>query len=184
MAIGIRVKRAGADYDRGASRFFGDPAIPTDWEDVFLDDEIFFAQIRLADIAHLDTENKLPHTGYLYFFIHTEDGPYGLTADVKYYDGEPALILDGFNEAVEEYERFGTTYLMEFSEVGEDTSTTRLLGNPCDWNYEDEPPKLLLQYDPLDNEMGFLDFLDGFIYFFFGRDENKLEEVYLKEEYS
>lgn len=184
MAIGIKVKKAQGDYDLGASKFFGDPTVPMGWEYEFYDDEMFFAQIRLADIAHLDTENKLPHTGYLYLFIHTEGGHYDLLAYVKYHDGEPEVVLDQFNAQVEGYEQFGEAYLMEFAQVDDDEICTKLLGNPSDWNYEEAPPKMLLQFDPLDNDMGFLSFLDGFVYFFYGDDENDLEEVYLQEEFS
>lgn len=35
----------------------------------------FLAQIRLEDIASLDTENKLPHTGMLYFFYDAANQP-------------------------------------------------------------------------------------------------------------
>ena len=55
---------------------------------------------------------------------------------------------------------------------------------PSDWNYVDEPPKLLMQYDPLDNEMDFLDTLDGFVYLFFGENEKDLSGVTLREEYT
>ncbi|MBQ8689580.1 MAG: DUF1963 domain-containing protein [Clostridia bacterium] len=184
MAIGIKVKKAPEGYDPGASKFFGAPAVPSAWEEDFYDDEIFFCQIKLADIAHLDKDNRLPHTGYLYVFLHTEDGNYNLHADVRYLDGEPELVIDDFNAAVEGYERFNDAYLMKFYEVDESADCTRLLGEPSDWNYEDEAPRLLMQFDPLDSEMGFLDFLDGFVYFFFGEDENDLESVTLVEEYS
>ena len=184
MAIGIKVKKAEGDYDLSASKFFGEPTVPLDWESAFYDDEIFFCQIRLADIAHLDKDNQLPHTGYLYFFIHTEGGHYDLLADIKYHNGEPEVVLDQFNEQVEEYQQFNQAYLMEFCEVDDDAICTKLLGTPSDWNYEQAPPKMLLQFDPLDNEMGFLDFLDGFVYFFYGDDENDLEEVWLQEEFS
>ena len=73
---------------------------------------------------------------------------------------------------------------MEFSEVDEDEICTRLFGNPSDWNYADAPPKLLMQYDPLDNEMDFLDTLDGFVYFFFDEDEKDFEKITLMEEYT
>ena len=66
----------------------------------------------------------------------------------------------------------------------EDEICTKLFGNPSDWNYADVPPKLLLQYDPLDNEMDFLDTLDGFVYFFFGEDEKNFESITLMEEYT
>ena len=184
MAIGIKVKKAPGDYDLGASKFFGTPTVPLAWEGDFYEDEIFLCQINLADIAHLDKENRLPHTGYLYIFLHTDGGDYNLEADVRYFDGEPELAIDDFNLEVEGYERFNDAYLMEFSEVDENEVCTRLFGVPSDWNYEDEPSKLLLQFDPLDSEMEFLDYLDGFLYFFFGKDENDLEGVTLVEEYS
>ena len=184
MAIGIKVKKAPADHDLGASKFFGTPTVPLAWEGDFYEDEIFFCQINLADVAHLDKENCLPHAGYLYIFLHTDGGDYDLEADVRYFEGEPELAIDDFNLEVEGYEGFNDAYLMEFCEVDDAEACTRLLGVPNDWNYEDKPPKLLLQFDPLDSEMGFLDHLDGFLYFFFGKDENDLESVTLVEEYS
>ena len=184
MAIGIKVKKAPADHNLGASKFFGTPTVPLAWEGDFYEDEIFLCQINLADIAHLDKENCLPHAGYLYIFLHTDGGDYNLEADVRYFEGEPELAIDDFNLEVDGYGRFNDAYLMEFYEVDDAEDCTRLLGIPSDWNYEDTPPKLLFQFDPLDSEMGFLDHLDGFLYFFFGKDEYDLESVTLVEEYS
>ena len=183
-AIKITAKKAPKGYDLGASKFFGTPTVPLAWDGDFYDDELFFCQIKLSDIAELDKENKLPHTGYLYVFLHTEDGKYHLGADVRYYDGEPELAIDDFNATVDEYEKYTEAYLMEFSEVDEDEICTRLFGVPSDWNYVDEPPKLLMQYDPLDNEMDFLDTLDGFVYLFFSEKEKDLSDVTLREEYT
>lgn len=183
-AIKIVVKKAHDGYDLGASKFFGTPTLPLAWEDRFEEDEIFFCQIRLADIAALDTENRLPHAGYLYIFLRTEDGCCHLCADVRYHEGDAELAIDDFNATVDGYERYTDAYLMEFFEGDEDETCTRLFGVPSDWNYEDEPPKLLLQYDPLDSEMGFLDSLDGFLYFFFGKEKNDLTAVTLHTEYS
>ena len=183
-AIKITAKKAPDGYDLGASKFFGTPTVPLSWNGDFDDDELLFCQIRLSDIAGLDKDNNLPHTGYLYVFLHTEDGKYRLSGDVRYHDGEPELAIDGFNVAVEDFERYTEAYLMEFSEVDEDEMCTRLFGVPSDWNYEDAPPKLLMQYDPLDNDMDFLDTLDGFVYLFFGENEKDLSDVTLMEEYT
>ena len=183
-AIKITAKKAPEGYDLGASKFFGTPTVPLAWDGDFGEDEIFFCQIKLSDIAHIDTEGRLPHTGYLYVFLHTEDGQYHLGADVRYHDGDPELAIDGFNDAVEGYERYAEAFLMEFSEADCDEICTRLLGEPSDWNYADEPPRLLLQYDPLDNDMDFLDTLDGFLYLFFGEGERDLGQVTLHEEYT
>lgn len=184
MAIGIKVKKAPEDYDLSASKFFGSPTVPLSWDGDFYEDEIFFCQIRLSDIAELDIENRLPHSGYLYIFLETEGGAYSLKSDVRYYDGEPELAIDDFNLGVEGYEGHNDAYLMEFFSVEDDEICTRLFGDPSDWGYDSESPRLLMQFDPLDNDMGFLDYLDGFLYFCFGEDEGNFEDVRLLEEFS
>ena len=35
-AIGIKVTKADGDYDIGASKFFGAPVIPKEWQGIFL----------------------------------------------------------------------------------------------------------------------------------------------------
>ena len=184
MAIGIKVKKAPGAYDLGASKFFGTPTVPVAWEADFSEDEIFFCQLRLGDIAPLDPENRLPHTGYLYVFLHTGDNGWDLKADVRYYNGEPEMAIDEFNAAVPGYEQYSDAWLMEFAVVAEDADCTRLLGVPTDWNYGEKPPRLLLQYDPLDSEMGFRDTMDGYLYLFFGEDRGDFSSVVLCGEYS
>ena len=73
-AIGIRLKKAPDGCDLGMSKCFGTPTVPLAWEETFSEDEMFFCQIRLSDIAAFDAENRLPHTGYLYVFLHTAHG--------------------------------------------------------------------------------------------------------------
>ena len=54
-----------------------------------------------------------------------------------------------------------------------------------DWNYQDEPKKLLLQFDPLDPGLGIFEYVDGLFYFFFDEKEgNNFEKVILMEEFS
>lgn len=183
-AIKISVEKAPSGYDLGSSKFFGTPTVPLSWENDFDDDEMFFCQIRLSDISELDIENRLPHNGYLYVFVHTERGLCDLRADVRYYAGEPELAFDGFNSAVEGFEKYTVPYLMRFSFADESEDCTRLFGQPSGWAYGDTPPSLLMQYDPLDNDMGFLDHIDGFVYLFFGDDGSDLTEVSLSMEYS
>ena len=183
-AIGIKTKKSSEERELGASKFFGTPTVPLQWQDDFDDDEIFFCQIRLADIAELDRAGRLPHTGYLYVFLHTADGEYHLRADVRYYSGEPELAYDGFNAAVEGYEKYTEAYLMEFYEVDGDSDCTRLFGVPSGWSFQDEPRRLLLQYDPLDGGINFLDTLDGFLYLFFDGAEGDFGKVTLHSEYT
>ena len=184
MAIRFKVKKAKGEYDLTVSKFFGAPAIPEEWEDDFDEGVMFFCQIRLEDIAPFDKENRLPHTGYLYIFLDTYDGEYDLHPIVRYYDGEPEVALDDFNLEVADYEQFNDAWLIEFEETDDGEDCTRLLGVPSDWNYEEEPPKLFMQFDSLDSKMGFLEHLDGFVYFFFGEDEENFNEITLQEEYS
>ena len=183
-AIGIKVKRAEGRYDPGASKFFGTPTVPANYVESFEDDEIFFCQIRLSDIAEYDKDNLLPHTGYLYVFLYTEDGKYNLRPDVRYYNGQPTHAIEGFNLDVEGYEDYDTEWLMEFYRTGEDADGIKLFGFPSDWNYVNDPPRLMMQYDPLDSEMGFLDSVDGYLYLFFSEDERDFDNINLHLEYS
>ena len=184
MAIGIKCTRAEAGYDLSASKFFGTPTLPLGWEEEYEESVLFFAQIRLADIAPFDKENRLPHTGYLYLFLDTKDGKYHMRPILRYHDGEPALAIDGFNAVVEGYEQYTAAYLMSFYAAPDGEEGTRLFGTPADWSYGDAPPDLLLQYDPLDGDMGFLDDIDGFLYFFFGENKEDPSAVTLHTEHT
>ncbi len=171
--IRIRVHKATEAADPGSSKFFGDPTVPLAWEDKFEEDLIFFGQIRLSDIAHLDIENRLPHRGYLYFFLDTEMYPY--YPMIEYYDGEPELIIDEFNAAVPEFAHLTDSWEMEFLPGDSKADGIRLLGESasecgCDG-------KILLQFDPLEADMGFLDHIDGYAYFLFGKDETNFDEI-------
>ncbi|MBR2611518.1 MAG: DUF1963 domain-containing protein [Clostridia bacterium] len=184
MAIGIRLKKAEEGYDPSRSKFFGDPTVPQGWEESFSEDTFFLCQINLEDLASFEEAKVLPDKGYLYIFLDTEEGDYDLRPDVRYTAEDPEVIYDDFNGEVVDYEKFTEAYLMEFYETDDDADGIRLFGVPSDWNYESEAPKMLLQYDPLDNESGFLDHLDGFLYFFFGKDERDFDAITLMEEYS
>lgn len=181
-AIKISTKKAEKGYYLGASKFFGTPTVPDKWTADFYEDEIFFCQIGLCDIASLDADCNLPHTGYLYVFLHTEDGDYNLRADVRYYNGEPNVALDDFNAEVQGYEHFTQAWLMDFEVVDGAYDGTKLFGTASDWNYEEDEPRLLMQFDPLDNDMGFLDFLDGYLYLLL--NDNDLSKTTLRIEHS
>ncbi len=172
-AIKIHLTKAEGEYDLGTSKLFGAPTIPTEWADKFDDSIIFFGQIRLLEIAELDTENRLPHSGYLYLFLNTES--YNYTAQAEYYDGEPDMVVDDFNELDEEYAHLTQAYLMSFEEADEDCDGTRLFGVPL--SEPDEDGELLMQFDPLDESTGFLEEIDGYGYFYFGKGKNKLSGI-------
>lgn len=172
-AIGIKIKKAEEEHDPGASKFFGAPAIPSELKDMFSDDVIFFAQIRLSDIAGLDDEGMLPHTGYLYLFLDVEMYPYQAMA--YYYDREPDMVIDDFNEIEPRFAHLNKPWLMTFYTSDDESDGTRLFGVPSSGIESDE--ELLLQFDPLAENTGFLDNIDGYAYFFFDSDRNNIDGV-------
>lgn len=184
MAIGMTLKKAAGKYDLGASKFFGIPTIPGDWVEGLDDNLLFLAQIRLADLAGLDKENRLPHTGYLYFFVDSQ-AHMGEEAEavVLYSPEEPDTAVEAFND---DFAIAGTAedWFIEFREVEEDADGNKLLGDPSGWDYEDSP-RLLLQYDPLATEgIAFMDAVDGFGFFFFGEASEGFEKVVFRAERS
>ena len=172
-AIGIKIKKADENHDPCTSKFFGAPVLPAGWPEMFSEDIIFFGQIRLSDIAELDTENKLPHTGYLYLFLDIEMYPYQAMA--YYYDGEPNVVVDDFNEAEVQFAHLNEDWLMSFEPADEDFDGTRLFGVPSSGYETDE--ELLLQFDPLAESTGFLDNIDGYAYFFFGEGKERINGI-------
>ncbi len=180
----MKLRKAEGDYDLGASKFLGSPVLPESLEKAFNDNTIFLMQLRLEDIKDLDKENKLPHEGYLYVFLDVSNSEYSMKPIVKYTKEEPTVCLNGFNDIVDGYERFVDDYLIEFEECDDYEGGNKLLGLPNDWNYADDPKELLLQFDPLDSEMGLFDHLDGLIYLFLGKDRKTFKDVKLMEEIS
>lgn len=186
-AIKMKLMKPQDEYDEGQSRFFGDPAIPAWMEDEIEEDEVFLAQIRLPDIATLDTENILPHEGWLYFFIKAEDASAWTPkqAVVRYSKGEPEMVLVDFNAESNIPDKMNETWLIDFEPAEEEAgSGMKLLGEPFDWNYADPAPQLLLQYDPLDSPSSFLEEMDGVAYLFAGRDMEKFTDAVWHAEYS
>ena len=77
----------------GKSKWWGAPDLPASVPfpyTTYIDEDgeeypqplTFICQIRLRDIADIDTDNLLPHTGMLYFF-----------ADIDYFLGEDAPLV-------------------------------------------------------------------------------------------
>ncbi len=166
-AIKINLKKAEVNDDLGKSKLFGDPTVPAEWADRFLEDIIFFGQIALSDIAELDRENRLPHKGYLYFFLDTACSPYDVW--IEYYEGEPNTVIEDFNSAVPEFEHLSEAFIMSFEECDASADGTKLFGVPSS-SYEPDgvvEKELLLQFDPLEYNTGFLTEVDGYAYIFY-----------------
>lgn len=183
-SIAIDVRKASGQYDIAQSKFFGSPTVPHEWEDRFHDDIIFFAQIRLADIAVLDTDNRLVHTGYLYFFLDAEMYPSdSLDMWVEYYPGEPDMVIDDFNAQSPIPSGLCDDYLMSFRYAPADSDKTKLLGICSSGTNKDK--NLLLQYDPTDfSGLPFLENVSGYARVFFGEDEKDYDSVTYKVERS
>ena len=82
-AIGLRF----VPYDEKKhlkSHFLGAPAAIPTMQDEFDDGVFFLGMIHLPEIAALDKENKLPHEGYLYFFLDSSGTTRRMTPIVRY----------------------------------------------------------------------------------------------------
>lgn len=172
-AIALKVTKVTNDekFDESRSKFFGKP---TATEDVFANvpaETIFFAQINLKEIKDLDPDNRLPHEGYLYFFLDTSKYPNeDFDMLVEYSKTEPECLITDYNDNSCMGDGLSTAYLITFEKAEADYPGTKLLGIPS--NYVDEyndKPELLLQYDPYDFDVPYLATLDGYAFVFFGR---------------
>ena len=75
-------------------------------------------------------------------------------------------------------------YLIEFEECDDFSSGIKLFGKPNDWPFEKTDNRLFLQFDPLDSDMGIFNNLDGYIYFFFGKDNKTFKDIKIVEDVS
>lgn len=170
MAIGLQFEKSDKPLV-GFSKWWGAPDLPEDWDYPCAEDGnplTFVCQIRCEDIAAIDTEGLLPHTGMLYFFAqigeyvqvmdiaegeHNGLGEWGEDAyrvlyspscdnlepfEIIYDDGEPAFLEA---EAI------------SFTQVSELHDSFKLLGKPY---YEEvaeqyEDSVCLLQIDENDD---------------------------------
>ena len=106
MAIKITTMSC-ADNLQGKSHWWGFPDLPKDVEWPCRSDEellTFICQIRLEEIADLDTDNRLPHNGMLWFF-----------ADLDYFLGDIDAPCGGIGEWEKEF--FRVIYSEDCSEL-------------------------------------------------------------------
>jgi len=171
IALKVRKLKKGEKIDESCSKFYGAPTLPKSLVNNYPDDCVFLLQINCKELKDLDPENRLPHEGYLYFFLDAEMYPSDdLYIFVDHTLEEPKYIIDDFNENSPINEGLNEPYIITFEKVDANYSGTKLLGYPS--NYVDEygdRPGLLLQYDPLDFDVPFLATCDGYAFVFFGR---------------
>ena len=144
--IGITVEKAHGEYDPGTSKFFGAPTMPEEWlsDGTVGDDDFFFCQLRIAEFKKYDTANLLPDKGFIYIFLTEDNGTY--IPNVQYTSVEPDILIDDFNAGFDFSDDILTDFSIDFFETDEDTDGTRLL-------VEKDDKIILLQYDPLDDNM-------------------------------
>ena len=180
IAMKVRKVQPGEKIDETCSKFFGMPCLPESMQpDPYPDDGVFFAQIRCKDIKDLDPECRLPHEGYLYFFLDAEMYPSDqLYMMVDHSLEEPNFVIDDYNECCN-IKGLTDTYVITFEKVDAGYDGTKLLGYPSnDVDDSDDRTGLLLQYDPLDFDVPFLSTLDGYAFVFFGEnDKDKFRGV-------
>ena len=180
IALKVRKVKPGEIIDESCSKFFGKPCLPESIKDPYPDDGVFFAQINCEELKDLDPENRLPHEGYLYFFLDAEMYPSNdLYMFLEHSLDEKKYVIDDYNEKSPITEGLNDAYIITFEKVDAGYDGTKLLGYPSnDVDDNDDKKGLLLQYDPLEFDVPFLATLDGYAYVFFGDDpEDKFHAV-------
>lgn len=145
--IGIKVEKAHGEYDPGTSKFFGSPTMPEEWlsDGTVGDDDFFFCQLKLSEFKVLDKDNILPaKSGFIYFFLSETEN--GLKPNVQYFEKEPDTLIDDFNAGFDNLGDVETEYSIDYFETDNANDGTCILVS----NNDDI---ILLQYDPLDDEM-------------------------------
>lgn len=175
------------------SKWWGNPDIPEGFS--FDDSLMFLCQIRCEDLMTLDKENKLPHKGMLYFFC---DIPYYLGFYDEFeppcgrlWDSNYVRVYYVGNVVEEEFRQiiFDDDFLplikerkIEFVLTNEEDYGFKLLGSPCQFEYEDwdEPCRgwiNLLQIDSDEDDDYNLMFMDmGVLYVIINPDDLSVKD--------
>ena len=175
------------------SKWWGNPDIPEGFS--FDDSLMFLCQIRCEDLVSLDKENRLPHKGMLYFFCDIPyylgfydefEPPYGRLWDsdyVRVYYVED-VVEEEFRQIVfdDDFLPFIHERKIEFVQTNEDDYDHKLLGSPCQFEYEDwdEPCQgwiNLLQIDSDEDDDYNLMFMDmGVLYVIINPDDLRVKD--------
>lgn len=175
------------------SKWWGNPDIPEGFS--FDDTLMFLCQIRCEDLVSLDKENRLPHKGMLYFFCDIPyylgfyeefEPPYGRLWDsdyVRVYYVED-VVEEKFRQIAfdDDFLPFIHERKIEFVQTNEDDYGHKLLGSPCQFEYEDwdEPCQgwiNLLQIDSDEDDDYNLMFMDmGVLYVIINPDDLSVKD--------
>ena len=142
----LRAEKAHGDYDYGTSKFLGAPTMPENWlsDGTLSDDDFFFCQIKLSELREHTSCTLLPPKGFLYIFLTIqEDGTF--KPNVRLCEEEPDTLIDDFNYGFDFLGDTDDEYSIDFSGTSTDTETALFI--------EENENYILLQYDPLDDNM-------------------------------
>lgn len=144
--IGITVEKAHGEYDPGTSKFFGAPTMPEEWlsDGTINDEDFFFCQLKISELKKYDKNGLLPQKGFIYIFLSFEDGKF--IPNVRYCNNEPDTLIDDFNAGFDFLGDTDTEYSIDYFETDNAEDGTRLI-------VENDDNVILLQYDPLDDNM-------------------------------
>ncbi len=144
--IGITVEKAHGEYDPGTSKFFGAPTMPEEWlsDGTINDEDFFFCQLKISELKKFDKDGLLPQKGFIYIFLSFEDGKF--IPNIRYCNSEPDTLIDDFNAGFDFLGDTDTEYSIDYFETDKAEDGTRLI-------VENDDNVILLQYDPLDDNM-------------------------------
>lgn len=144
--IGITVEKAHGEYDPGTSKFFGAPTMPEEWlsDGTINDEDFFFCQLKISELKKFDKDGLLPQKGFIYIFLSFEDGKF--KPNIRYCNSEPDTLIDDFNAGFDFLGDTDTEYSIDYFETDDAEDGTRLI-------VENDDNVILLQYDPLDDNM-------------------------------
>ncbi len=165
--IGITVEKAHGEYDPGTSKFFGSPTMPEEWlgDGTVGDEDFFFCQLRVSEFKGFDEGGLAPQVGFIYFFLTFKDGMF--VPNVRYCKDEPDTIIDDFNAGFDFLGDTEAEYSIDYCKKDSNEDGTALFIDKGD-------NVILLQYDPLDDNMpSFLANTEKIAYFTIKKDKLK-----------
>ncbi len=165
--IEILVEKAHGEYDPGTSKFFGSPTMPEEWlaDGTINDEDFFFCQLKISEFKKYDKNGLCPQKGFIYFFLTFENGAF--IPNIRYSSDEPDTLIDDFNAGFDFLGDTEAEYSIDFRDCNTAEDGTRVL-------IEDGEDLILLQYDPLDDNMpGFLADTEKIAYFTMKKEDFK-----------
>ncbi len=144
--IKLSVEKTFGDFDEGTSKFFGAPTMPEEWlsDGTVGDEDFFFCQIKLSELAQYGKSDLLLPKGFLYIFL-TKENNESYIPNVRLTKEEPDTLIDDFNFGFDFLGDTDAEFSIDFKSENEQNETALFI--------EENDNIILLQYDPLDDNM-------------------------------